>query len=356
MARLILSKDGRERTVVLAAQTSSLGRAPDCTIVLEDGAASKRHCSIEKAKDSYVLRDLGSTNGTFLNDRPVIADMPLRHGDEILVGDTTIRFEGDYAVGSSLEPPPADGVVLARVKLLKRAAPVAEAAAPARPPEPPSSRGVEPARAPAPPPSNHERAVARVALGGSPAAPPAAPSFSDLLEPMATEATTRLDSLPELLPWVESEAPEPPPERAQAFLRLTKALLSASDARALRRALLEGALPLAGLERGVVFGLGAGGALAPEHACDRHGNAAAAAVNESVLEGVVARRTYALVPGPKGADAAVLPLVFQASVHGVLWVEGAPAQKLDETEVDLLALAAAQAATFLAALAPGRRG
>jgi pSer/pThr/pTyr-binding forkhead associated (FHA) protein len=354
MARLILSKDGRERSIVLAAPSVLLGRAPDCTIVLEDNAASKRHCSIEKQKDSYVLRDLGSTNGTFVNDRQVIADMALRHGDEIVIGDTLVRFEDGPAVGSSLEPP-AEGVVLARVKLRKRPllpgeAPRPKSAPPSRIGDPPPTakspfdpaRGADPARGP----------------GAMPPTPPA--GLADLLEPGAVapapESTTRLDALPELVPWAEPSLPPPASDRLQGFYKLTRSLLRASDPAELLAALIVGVLPLAPLDRGAVFAVDAAGVATQVRACDASGATTVTAVAGCAIEGVVACRMPAVVPGPKGADAAALPLVFQAAVRGVLWVEAAPGARLGEAELDLLGLAAAQAATFLAALAPRRSG
>ena len=362
MARLILSKDGRERSIVLAAASVSLGRAPDCTIVLEDNAASKRHCSIEKVKGAYVLRDLGSTNGTFLNERQVIADMPLRHGDEIVVGDTQIRFEDGYAVGSSIEPP-AEGVVLARLKLRKRPVLAAEAPKPASLPptthagDPPSSAKHPIDGPPAPDtavkpatPAESKRQSLRMApvAGPASAVPPAPHSLADLLEPI--EATTRLDSLPELLPWVEPEAPPPPPDRLLAFFTLTRSLLAASEPADLLEALLRGALALAPVERGAVFRIGPDGEPVAQLACDRHGVATAAPAAGTVVESVVARRASAVVQGAKGGDAAAIPLVFRAVVRGVLWLEAPAGTTLGDADVDLLALAAAQAATFLAAL------
>ena len=45
-----------------------LGRHPDCQIVIEVGAVSRNHCQVVREGTGYSLEDLGSRNGTFLND------------------------------------------------------------------------------------------------------------------------------------------------------------------------------------------------------------------------------------------------------------------------------------------------
>ncbi len=68
----------RERIVI--------GRGSDCDIVLPERQASRQHVAIERGEDGYLLRDLGSKNGTFVNGREV-RDEPyrLKDGDEIQI-------------------------------------------------------------------------------------------------------------------------------------------------------------------------------------------------------------------------------------------------------------------------------
>jgi two-component system cell cycle response regulator len=69
------------------------GRAPECGLLLDDLGVSRRHFSVtRKDDDTYLLEDLGSTNGTVLNDRPVDQPVSLREGDKIYSGDTVLRF------------------------------------------------------------------------------------------------------------------------------------------------------------------------------------------------------------------------------------------------------------------------
>lgn len=72
---------------------NSLGRHPNNTIQLLDKIVSKEHCIIELRGETYVLRDLGSLNGTFINGERVRGEAALKHGDEIALGATRGRFE-----------------------------------------------------------------------------------------------------------------------------------------------------------------------------------------------------------------------------------------------------------------------
>ena len=68
-----------------------IGRANDCDIVIGEGAVSRRHCEIVWEGVQYMLRDLGSANGTFVNAEQVRA-APLREGDLVEVGLVQLRF------------------------------------------------------------------------------------------------------------------------------------------------------------------------------------------------------------------------------------------------------------------------
>jgi len=73
--------------------TVSIGRASDCSIPIKDRYLSRRHAEIISANGSWVLKDLGSANGTYLNGNRVERDSTLRPGDRIRLGDTEIVFE-----------------------------------------------------------------------------------------------------------------------------------------------------------------------------------------------------------------------------------------------------------------------
>lgn len=102
MARLILSTPDGQRTVELRAK-NSLGRHPDNSIQLLDKIVSKEHCLIELRGTQFVLRDLGSLNGTYVNGQRVNGEILLNEGAELAMGQTSARFEGS----NDLPQPPA---------------------------------------------------------------------------------------------------------------------------------------------------------------------------------------------------------------------------------------------------------
>jgi hypothetical protein len=69
-----------------------LGRSRRCGIVLTDPNVSREHAEVRRQDDGYMLRDLGSTNGTRLNRRDV-KQAVLQHGDRIELGTTELVFE-----------------------------------------------------------------------------------------------------------------------------------------------------------------------------------------------------------------------------------------------------------------------
>jgi adenylate cyclase len=75
--------------------TTGIGRAPGNQICLDgDGAVSRQHAMIRlQGEQEYYLIDLGSANGTLLNDKLVICPTLLRNGDLIKTGETILRFE-----------------------------------------------------------------------------------------------------------------------------------------------------------------------------------------------------------------------------------------------------------------------
>ncbi len=70
-----------------------IGRLADCAIVINDGNTSRQHAQIHRAGSGYVIADLGSTNGTFVNGQRLIADHRLADGDIVTVGSVSLRFE-----------------------------------------------------------------------------------------------------------------------------------------------------------------------------------------------------------------------------------------------------------------------
>ena len=76
---------------------AEIGRHPDCAIQLNVARVSRRHASIERMRNGLVIRDLGSTNGTFVNGERIDAPTPMGHGDVVHIGDQEFRLIEDEA-------------------------------------------------------------------------------------------------------------------------------------------------------------------------------------------------------------------------------------------------------------------
>jgi pSer/pThr/pTyr-binding forkhead associated (FHA) protein len=124
-----------------------VGRSDDCDINVQDGHPSRRHARLTVEADKVWLEDLGSANGTFVNDRPVTARTELHHGDRVAFDLTLFvvaapaREASDATVVRSVpsepnatvvRPPPTDSTDPGPA-----AAPPAQPAAPPAPPPPP---------------------------------------------------------------------------------------------------------------------------------------------------------------------------------------------------------------------------
>ena len=74
-----------------AGQPCVLGRHPDCDLVLDDDSVSRRHASISREGDRWLIVDLGSRNGTHVNGWRV-AEAHVLDGDELVLGRTRLTF------------------------------------------------------------------------------------------------------------------------------------------------------------------------------------------------------------------------------------------------------------------------
>jgi hypothetical protein len=87
----LLIVDGKRMLVGPAGAT--IGRSRQCDVVLEDANISRQHAEIRPRGGSWVLTDLGSTNGSSINGRRIDHPEVIKPGDEIEIGTSQIRFE-----------------------------------------------------------------------------------------------------------------------------------------------------------------------------------------------------------------------------------------------------------------------
>lgn len=77
----------------------TIGRSEDADVQIVDRFASGIHCRVYSRGNAYLVEDLESTNGTYLNGAELRGESPLGDLDEIRIGDTEFRFELAYEDG-----------------------------------------------------------------------------------------------------------------------------------------------------------------------------------------------------------------------------------------------------------------
>lgn len=107
------------KKIFLAGEEFTLGRHPECDIVVEVGAVSRYHAKITHNDRGFVIEDLKSRNGTFVNDEQIAQPHKLEHGDTIRVCDISFEFKQEgvkptpnETVGLKADGPGAFGAVM----------------------------------------------------------------------------------------------------------------------------------------------------------------------------------------------------------------------------------------------------
>ena len=83
--------DGKPRSVKLG-PSMTIGRAPECELLIDDTYASSQHARLFGKNGSWYVEDLGSTNGTYVNDQKLAAPAMVQPGDKIRIGTTTLEL------------------------------------------------------------------------------------------------------------------------------------------------------------------------------------------------------------------------------------------------------------------------
>lgn len=91
MAKLVAKYADTVKEFDLSKNSFSIGRSPENDLCLHDNLLSRRHTSIRFEDNSHVVHDLGSTNGTFVNEQRITRHV-LRHGDVVRIGDATLTY------------------------------------------------------------------------------------------------------------------------------------------------------------------------------------------------------------------------------------------------------------------------
>ena len=106
MPRLILKSGDRAGMEFEVREETVIGRQTEAGIFIPDVKASRSHAKVTIAGDEFLLFDLDSTNGTYVNGS-LTKQTRLRHGDVIKIGSTEIMFHDPSAAPAAAPPAPA---------------------------------------------------------------------------------------------------------------------------------------------------------------------------------------------------------------------------------------------------------
>lgn len=107
MARLVILSEGLAgKTHDLTVEKTTVGRVEDNTFQVPEQSVSSHHCEVLLRGTEVIIRDLNSTNGTFINGTQINGEAPLRAGQTLRLGQVELRLE-DGAPGAAAPAPAA---------------------------------------------------------------------------------------------------------------------------------------------------------------------------------------------------------------------------------------------------------
>lgn len=90
----IMSGPFSGRLFTLERDVTIIGRNPDCDVVLQPKSVSRRHAAIVRKEGGFLLRDMGSTRGTFVNGQKIANPVMLQDGNTLQIGELLLTFSG----------------------------------------------------------------------------------------------------------------------------------------------------------------------------------------------------------------------------------------------------------------------
>jgi adenylate cyclase len=386
MAKLLLSTAEGQQAIDLR-PVNSLGRHPNNTIQLLDKIVSKEHCIVEARDGRFVLRDLGSLNGTYINGERVRGEMWLKHGDEIALGSTRARF--DDGSGTALPLPPVGPGAIQNAMPSWPSSHVTAPHSPqaisgqqsAPPPMRPQaySQPMVPTAVPLPPPPMHPmhgQAPSPAAPAAVPQPPPGMPARApnlggtrvDVLDAARAIGTQIAAQTKGFLPY-EAIASDPKQmrtdyERLRITWELTRDIGLERDLDTLLDKILLALFKFTKADRGVILLRENDGSLNARAARRRDGTTAAIQVSSTILNHVITERMGVLThdasmdfAASKGksmilnriSSAMVVPLLHEneKEVLGVVWLDSESLAQFQPKDLELITSVAGQAAMFI---------
>jgi pSer/pThr/pTyr-binding forkhead associated (FHA) protein len=92
---ILLKKDGNKQVFPVRNRATILGRRPDCELYIPLQVVSRRHCQLSQEEKSLKVRDLRSSNGTFLNGQRILDETEAKPGDRLQIGPLTFAIQID---------------------------------------------------------------------------------------------------------------------------------------------------------------------------------------------------------------------------------------------------------------------
>jgi adenylate cyclase len=374
MARLILATAEGQQVVELR-PLNTIGRHPNNSIQLLDKIVSKEHCIIELRGDQYILRDLGSLNGTLINNERVNGEQRLRHNDEISMGSTRAKFDDGSGVGGrpgsggyAATPPPAKAPAYQHVQ-----------------PPPSQTPGHSPlarssAENPFPPrPASPPHPTPNVPPQPYPPVPGASPASSTLAQPSNVAATrvevqaqeraigTQIAAVQKgFLPYehVSTNAAQlrDDYERLRMSHELSREIALERDLKMMLEKLLAWLFKTTRADRGVIFLRNEVGEMTSMVSRRRDGSSAPITVSSTIMNHVTKERAAVLThdaamdfAAAKGkslilsriSSAIVVPLLHNEEALGILWLDSESLAVFQPKDLELVAAVANQAAMFI---------
>lgn len=174
-AVVITEKGGAQRRMDFDKNEVTIGRVQGNDIVLPKGNVSKRHSRIVLKDGRFIVVDLKSTNGTYVNGRKITSPLVVKTGDKIYIGDFIMTLEEEAAAEAAAPPPAAPPARPGPPPLRPHAAPPSQP--PPAPHQPPPPLPSQPQAAPKPMPAQAApQPMPHAAPQPVHATPPAAPA------------------------------------------------------------------------------------------------------------------------------------------------------------------------------------
>jgi adenylate cyclase len=365
MARLLLSTPDGQQVVDLAVH-NTLGRHPTNSIQLLDKIVSKEHCVIERRGNQFVLRDLGSLNGTYVNGERVNGERALRHGDEIALGSTRARLDDSPVTSPS-------GYQVAHTQPQPAWQPHAAMTQPTPGMPSPAAFGATPPGAVMPPGVQPGPAGLGPAAGFAPVSagrvPPSGGKMgqtridvSDANRAIGTQITAQqkgfvpYDQIAQNTQQLAQDY-----ERLRLSHELSREICMERDLTALLNKILISMFKFVRADRGCIF-LKEKDDLVPGASLRRDGTDAPITVSSTIMNHVIKERATVLThdaamdfAGSKGksmilnriSSAIVAPLLHNEDILGVLWLDSETLAQFQQKDLEMVTAIAAQAAMFI---------